>query len=194
MAALLQQDWNVLREGIDDLERFLLAPELYWQLTRGRTGPHGNVQFSLGTLELSIARLSAVAWPAEQMAELDDLLTKVQTVRKQWQVNWARKAEREYSARLRLWQDALLEVLSDQRGRAGGYAFEARWRSMLELLESNAGSQPKAVEREALSMLDSRLRAVTRPGPFLWEPEVELAFPARTFWYLYVTFPEHSSH
>lgn len=189
MAQLLQQDWNVLREGSEDLERFVLGQDLYWPLNRRLGGAHTITQFSLGTLALSSARLAAVEWPAEQQAELDTLLAGVQSVRKQWQVNWARKAGHEYSARLRLWQDALVEMLSDKRGGSGGYAFEVRWRAMLHLLEHDSGAQPQAVEMEALAMLDSRLRAVTHPGAFLWEPEVERGFPASTFWYLYVTFP-----
>lgn len=189
MAQLLQQDWHVLREGSEDLERFVLAQDLYWPLTRSVGGPHALTQFSLGTLALSARRLSAVRWPPEQQAELDRLLAGIASVQKQWQVNWARKAGHEYSARLRLWQDALVEMLSDQLGGIGGYASNARWRAMLHLLEHQSGAQPQAVELEALAMLDSRLRAVTRPGPFLWEPEVETAFPANPFWYLYVTFP-----
>lgn len=189
MVEILQQDWNVLREASETLERFVLSPDLYWSLTRGG-GQHGMAQLSLGTIDLSIARLTAVRWPEPQQADLDSLVSSVEAVRSQWKVAWSNKAQREYAARLRLWQDALAETLSSKRGRSSGYAFEARWRAMLDLLEQRSGVQPAPVEKEALAMMDSRLRAVTRPGPFVWEPEVSAGFPVDPYWYLYVTFPE----
>jgi len=189
MAEFLQQDWNVLREASETLERFVLGPDLYWSLTRG-SGPHGMAQLSLGTVELSIARLTAVRWPEPQQAELLGLISSVDAVRNQWKVGWSRKAQREYGARLRLWQDALAETVSNKPARGSGYAFEARWRTMLDLLEQRSGVQPAPVEREALAAMDSRLRAITRPGQFIWEPEVSAGFPVDPYWYLYVTFPE----
>ncbi len=190
MAEFLQQDWNILREGSEELERFVLAKDLYWPLDRSSHGPHGMAQLSLGSMALSSVRLTAVEWSPQAQAELDALLQKIEAVRSQWQANWARKAEREYSARLRLWQDALLDGLAERHSLRSGYDFNVRWRTMLDLLERDSGANPPDVERATLSGLDSRLRGATRSGPFVWEPEVERGFPPERFWYLYVTFPE----
>lgn len=189
MTASLEHDWEFLHKGTADLKEYLLSQELYWPLS---TGP-GTPQFTLGNLLLAQARLSAVAWPPERQAELQALNETVEGLHKQWQVTWSRKAKREYSARYKLWMNYLQEVFAETGRHSAGYASEVRWRAILDLLEPDI-TEPLEVERQGLASLDGRLRTITHPGPFLWEPEVEPAFPRSSFWYLYIAFKEEHHH
>lgn len=187
MAKLLEQDWQFVRAGAEDLQHYLLSPELYWPLAGVSRGGSQErlLQFTLGNLELSQARLAAVRWPERDQTELNGLNEKIAAVHDRWKANWARKAEREQTARLKLWQAYLNDLLSETGRRASGYAFEVRLRAILHLLSDDTdGLEP--AEQEVLSGLDARLRGKTETGPFVWEPEVQPGFPGELYWYLYV--------
>ena len=55
---------------------------------------------------------------------------------------------------------------------------------MVELLRRDAGDLPDQ-EISRLVGQDHRLRARFVPGEFVWEPELQQAFPQTEFWYLY---------
>jgi hypothetical protein len=41
-------------------------------------------------------------------------------------------------------------------------------------------------EEAVLAGLDARLRMISTPGGFVWEPEIEKGFPRQDYWYLYL--------
>lgn len=190
MSTSLERDWDLLQKGTAELKDYLLSQELYWPLNVGPAGSSAGLpQFTLGNLVLCQERLSAVAWPPEKQAELQALNQQVDDLHNQWRVTWSRKAKREYSARFKLWMNYLQDVINESGKRGAGYANEVRWRVILDLLAADI-QEPLEMERETISNLDIRLRTITLPGEFLWEPEVEPAFPRGPYWYLYVKFKE----
>lgn len=189
MAKILERDWAFVREGVENLEQYLLSPELYWPLGRLAGSGGGATQLTVGNLVLSQKRLSAVDWPAEEQQRLDEANRQIETVRAHWRANWAKKAQREVTARLKLWMDYVHEVLGETGRRSGGYAYEVRWRVILQLLMDDL-DEHMVTEEQALGNLDSRLRSNTTMDGFVWEPEVERGFPQVPFWYLYIKFRE----
>lgn len=184
MAANFEQDWAIVREAGGDLEGYLLSQELYWPLNWRPSSGAPVTQFTLGNLKVSLARLSAVSLTAERQSELEQIKSQVNTVRERWKANWARKAAREISARLKLWGNYTGELISEKGRRGAGYAYEVRWRVIIHLLQSEI-TVPMMQEEQALAALDAGLRSITTAGPFVWEDEVQPAFPESTYWYLY---------
>jgi hypothetical protein len=78
------------------------------------------------------------------------------------------------------------ELRGDLRAQSAYYANEARHRAILRLIIPEILVEIPADEVEQTNQMDSLLRALTQPGPFVWEPEVENAFPWEGFWFLYV--------
>jgi hypothetical protein len=181
----VESDLRFLESGLVDLEGYLLSKELYWPV--GVSAPGGSPPYprlTLGNLLLSRRRLSARSLGPGQQTELDRLNRRLEETRSRWRNAWEQKAQREFQVRLNLWRDFLNEYRESPSGNADRFRYEVTRRVLLELLEPEAGSVPQA-EREMLSGLDGLLRVVFTSGGFIWEPELQAAFPVGTFWYLY---------
>jgi len=177
-------DLAYLRLAVRDLDDYLLSPELFWALPASPTslGEPGMQQLTLGGVALSLARAAAAGVTGlEQVQEAVDL------VRTKWRAIWAKKAAREYQSRLDLWQRGLSDLLEEPAGRKAAYPSRVRMRTMLDLLADEMLPEMPA-DPQRLIGLDARLRAVSRPGLFVWEPCFEPGFPKDRFWYLYIQF------
>jgi hypothetical protein len=181
----IEYDLRYLESGLVDLEGYLLSKELYWPV--GAAPPPGDPPYprlTLGNLLLSRARLGARNLTPAQQEQLERQDQKLKETRARWHSAWEGKAQHEYQVRLNLWRDFLNDYRQNPSGNTDRYAYEANRRVLLDLLEPEAGTIPPA-EREMLSGLDGLLRVVFVPGGFVWEPELQKAFPERKFWYLY---------
>ena len=182
-----ESDWALIRAARPELQAYLLSNDLYWPLRLTARTP-GSVQvppLTIGNLILSRARLSALALPDDRQAELAEISRCITEIRGDWRSNWGRKAHREYAARLKLWQQYFHEMRSESHVHASVYANEVRQRVILHLLVEEMLEAPPQPEVDLLRGLDETLRSLLRPGPFVWEPEVERAFPRAVFWFLY---------
>jgi hypothetical protein len=188
MEMAFESDWIFLQAAEPGLQDYLLSKELYRPLLLPPRAPR-NIQIpqlTIGSLLLSQARLSAIAPEPARQAELDGLKERIALVRSKWRVNWSRKAEREYSARLRLWGQYLHDLRADPRANAAAYPSEIRQRAILRLLAPELLERLPQDDVEQTNQMDSVLRGLTQPGPFVWEPEIEPAFPWDGYWFLYM--------
>lgn len=183
-----QSDWEFLREAVPDLRRYVISTDLYWplRLTAATPGSIQTPQLTIGSLSLSLTRLSALALPSERAIELAQLKTQVAQVRDEWRANWAKKAARETGSRLNLWIQYLRELRDDPRQQSSYYVNEVRQRVILRLLQPELLEALPAHEGEQLSMLDAILHGLTYTADFIWEPEIQSAFPREDFWFLWV--------
>ena len=172
-----EKDLRFFREGIGELETYLLSPELYWKL------PGALPRLTLGGLLLARARAAALL--PEAKAEWESLNQKMEAIRAKWQVSWEKKAAREIGARLNLWKNYIEDYRTSPERFAVDYPHEVRWRVMLHLLMEELTTPPP--ETSALNALDSLLRHFFIEGEFLWEPPLQTTFPKETCWFLYGT-------
>jgi hypothetical protein len=112
------------------------------------------------------------------------LEAEIGAMRLDWQVRWEDKASHEFHARLFLWRDFLEEYRANPANHVDRYAYEVSRRVMLQLLSSDAVKVPQ-VEVELLEGLDTLLKSIFIPGPFIWEMVLADGFPRSTYWYLY---------
>lgn len=182
-----ENDWAFLRAALPELQNYILSRDVYRPLVQPARTP-GSVQIpqlTIGNLLLSQARLAAHSSTEEQPAELVQIARQIEQERSTWRSNWAKKAAREYTSRLNLWGQYLSELRNDPRAHAAFYPNEVRQRVILRLLETELLGDKPQIEVDQLNLLDGILRGLTQPGPFIWEPGVEPAFPHDVFWFLY---------
>lgn len=178
-------DRDFIQAASDELESFLLSEALYWPLgLQARVSDPPYPRLTLGAVLIAKQRLSALARSSSEQAQALKLERSLEINRRRWLVHWQAKATREFSSRLVQWQNYLDEYRREPEAQAAYYPYEVRWRVMLSLLEVDASGMPDA-ERESLAGLDRMLQAVLITGQFLWEADLEQAFPPEAYWYLY---------
>lgn len=182
----LEKDWTFLRAAEQDLEGYLLSPELYLPLVadRGSSLEEGMERLTIGNVLLSRARLLAFPWDEKQRIDLEKLTQRIDQLRDRWCAAWQRKIAQEVPARLTLWRNCVIDAIED-RERFSGYEYQVRWRVILELLDKEL-EVPLYESTRILAVLDSNLRTVTTRGTFIWQPELQAGFPEDPYWYLYV--------
>lgn len=166
-------DLRFLREAVSQLQDYLLSNELYWPLS-------GSLpRLTPGALLLEQMRLDASGLAPY---ELPGLNRQVENIRLKWRAAWEKKAAREVSNRMRLWSQFLADFTNAPEKNLESYRTEARGRAILQIL---LAEQPDLPEKAALPEMDGLLKSKLKPGDFLWEPELEPAFPKSDFWFLY---------
>lgn len=178
-------DLRYVQAGVEQLEAYLLSPELYWPSgVSARSGETPYPQLTLSNLLLALRRLQATAQTPGQKEELSRLEQQLEANRYRWRSAWRKKAQVDFHARLRLWRDFLEEYRQKPSAHYDRYTYEVGRRVQLHLLESEIPDL-KAAEKEAVQGLDKLLRAFFVPGEFVWDAALKSSFPPETFWYLY---------
>jgi len=180
-----EYDLRYLKAGIDDLEEYLLANDLYWPVQI--SAPHGQPpypQITPGNLLLARQRLEASAQSGGEQAQLQTLDAKFHSIITQWRSAWEKKCRKDVDARLRLWGDFINDYRENPRANLDRYAYEVTRRVQIQLMQPYV-AHLEGGEAELLGTMDKLLRAVLQPGGFVWEAPLEPAFPNPPFWYLF---------
>ena len=174
-----------LQAGIEEAEGYLLSDQLFWPLSispRSHEKIYPNL--TLGGLLLYRAFARPLVRTASQNIDLQQIENQIDALQTRWRVAWARKANWEFTSRLRQWGNAIKEIRIDPENTLGYYRYEVRWRVILDLLQADLRDiEPASLEH--LESLDLLLRALFAPGSFIWEPELASEFPGDRFWYLW---------
>jgi hypothetical protein len=182
-----EYDLRYLKAGIDQLEAYLLAGDLYWPI--GTNPPKGEppyAQLTPGGLLLARQRLESTAVSPTQEAEFARQAQHFEALCSQWRTAWGNKARQDFHARLKLWRNFLEEYREKPTAHYDRYHYEVGRRVQLHLLTTESADLPTA-ELDAVNGLDKLLRAVFIPGKFLWEEILRSSFPQKDYWYLYGT-------
>jgi hypothetical protein len=186
----IEYDLRFLRAGIDELERYLLAGDVYWP--SGASAPAGEPAYPMLTLSglfLARLRLEAAQLSPAQQSELGRLSNQMDATRSHWRSAWGKKATAEYRARLTLWNNFLDEYRKRPPAHHDRYAFEVTRRVQLELLGDEALELPAALP-VALHGLDLIVKTLLVGGAFVWEASLAPVFPETRYWFLYGSLPE----
>ncbi len=174
-------DAQYIQGGLAVLESYLLSKDLYRPLQETPPGSGDPPYPSLtpGGLLLAYQRLAGRQPPAQTA-----VLAAFDQQRSHWRSAWELKVGKDLHARLNQWGSYLEELREHIAEHAERYAYEVRLRVMLELLAAELPQAPA----EALSLLqaqDAVLRAFLAPGEFVWQADLQPAFPRQRFPYLY---------
>ena|SRR3990172_9490707 len=184
-------DLQFLREALNILENYLLSKEIFWSVPiNPPPGEPAYPAISLGGILLSQARLEAQMLSQEitpdQVADSQEVITRVRTLRSQWRTACEKKASLSLHARTTQWGNFLEEYRANPEGNANRYPYEVRLRVILDLLAAEVVAIPPE-QKSHLEALDYILRQSWQPGPFIWANPLQRGFPANRFWYLYGT-------
>lgn len=160
----LAHERAVLRQMTAELDEYLRSEVVLWPLA----GSGGGARLSLGRYLLTGRRLQAVQDP-----DLPALAALGDEVLGRWPALAERKALAELPMRLNLWS----KYLAEGQGR---YATEVAQRVMIALLWARF---PALAEAGGSLPVEAGLRAQAAV-PFVWDPELEPAFPEPDFWML----------
>lgn len=177
----IDEDLKLLQSAAGELKEFLFSDELYWPITGSGTG---SARLSLGMVMLSEARLRTSPLSTAQQAEFEATEQTLNDLRARWRSNWLVKAEKEFAARLNLWNSYLVDYQQDPSTNAAAYPQQVRLRTILQLLEEDLEKVP-SVDADRLLALDRLLRAHFQPDGFIWDAEWMPGFPREKFWFLY---------
>jgi len=180
----MQDDWLFLWAAADELEVYLLSSVIFWPLEtkKGKTKIGLLPPLTLGNVCLARRRLS-VSTQLIAQREVQDCLQKIDDLCSRWRSTWARKAEHEYSERLRLWMNYCNDKLAGETS-AVEYSNTVRQRVILELLGDEILKIDEHEENQ-LTQLDGMVRVSTSEGEFIWDSQYIPAFPKDRFWFLY---------
>ena len=162
-----EQDLKFIETALPELKAYLLSDILYYPMM-------GNLpRLTLGGLLLAQRRLGA----GNLGTHLDP---KLASVKERWRAAWAKKSARELDARLTLWRNYLDDYRRDPKSNPGNYAYEVRWRVIIELLVKEVDQIPAEI-----AVLDQLLRVKFISGKFIWDEDLESEFDQGKFWFLY---------
>jgi hypothetical protein len=143
-------------------------------------------KLSLGALLLTRARLEAArpSGSTAELAELDRASGEIDAIFAGWPVAGERKAAQELRSRINLWISFLADCAEDPRA-CDNYHHDVTQRVVIALLLRQFPRLTDSPEAGRLAAPDAQLRARLKPGPFVWADDLQAAFPAAEFWFLY---------
>ena len=177
---------SYIQASLEELEAYLLSKDLFWPVTA--PAPVGPLpKLTIGNLLLSLNYLKGYSDARKldtvQRSTYVGLERLVEAHQQKWTVAWQTKAAHEFQSRLRQWIHYLNDFEKNEDANAPFYQTEIRNRVLLEILREHAPEDAQ----NALDKLDILLRGRFKPNDFIWEPQIQSAFPKKDFWFLYGT-------
>jgi hypothetical protein len=174
-----------LEAAVEELETYLLSDKLYWTIGLSSSwGESVYPRLTLGNLMLFWKKATILAVSDSQKEALTRVSQQIDALHNKWRAAWGRKSSGEFRSRLDLWNTFLDEYRHDKTSNYDRYAYEVERRVILDLLRPDADDVGNA-ELELLESLDRYLKAVYRPGDFIWDEDLMAGFPKDNYWYLY---------
>jgi len=170
------QDWAFLDTSLSEIKPYLLSKELFWPLGGSQS------RLTLGNL-LAHKRISANN-DATNQAKLQNWEFALNAEKSHWHTAWIKKGLREFTSRLRQWENFLAECQQDRHAQTGYYQYEVRLRVILELLRQELDGE-ETTHVAALLQTDLYLKSIFSPGAFIWAEHLKAVFPVEPYWYLH---------
>ena len=180
----LDNDLRAVAAMAAGLVPYIYEDELYGPM------PGSLPRLTVGGLLMRLQRLHALDQSLTDEQRQIVLTAQAQTdkARTDWAVAFEGKVTRELLARLRA-LGQLITDCADVRVCSESYPSEIEKRVMVAQLQTEAQSanvfSPEAEKQ--IANVDSRLKQFTKPGDFLWDARLEVAYPKASYWYLYVS-------
>lgn len=165
-----------------------LTPYIYGKDIYGRAG--GNMPaLTIGALLMRLRRLRAMSinMNDKQRAQLNEIETRHEEVRREWTNAYESKIVQEALSRLNGMKAFFDECGSEPRSCASAYMPEALKRTIVEEIRlAMRDSNMASAELDAkVRSTDMRLRGFVQPSSFVWASALENIYPSDKFWWLY---------
>jgi hypothetical protein len=184
----VEHELTVLEAMAAELEPYLKADILYWQLSPQRRISPPPPLLTVGGALLREQRLEAMKdeMKGEQQARLEAAREEFEEAMTEWKAHAAQKIVRELGARVNSWRWYVAECQTRNRSCITSYPSEAEKRTILALLLDRAAQYMDVGEfRERVRELDAQFKGHFESGAFVWDERLQAAFPQERFWWLY---------
>ncbi|MEL7236509.1 MAG: hypothetical protein AAGK74_18540 [Chloroflexota bacterium] len=183
-------DLNQLESMIRSLESYLKGSELYGSVGGGFLTGGNNPQLTPGAVLMRMRRLDVLRddLPENHQKRLDTAIERHAEIREQFADRYLAKMEREVHSRLKAMSTFFEECASDMTACARNYNPEVMRRTTVQeiLLEMAANNIQSEDIDTLVKKVDSRLRAFVKDSDFVWDPQLEPAYPQQQFWWMYM--------
>lgn len=169
----LEEDHAFILSSSNELGNYLSSETLLWQM--GNNLP----PLTSGNLLLAWRRLSTQQWVEQELIKeaLTNLIEKRRTA-------WEKKIQLELPMRLNQWKQTIEDYAREQ-GIDASYSSNVEIRTKLTLLLSALRFPAESIQT-SLRSFDQELDQWMEPGSFVWEADLEKAFPLEVHPYLYL--------
>jgi len=182
-------DLQIAEAMTRELEEYIIKTDLYRTLFVRIAGGDPSLQMTGGDLLTRLHRLQSVRaqLTPDLQARVDSVDQEARRIIYSLRTRFHERLQREMKARL----DSLKWFLDDcgqeiARCRAE-FPFEIRNRQRIEEIVKEVGSDLAEDLRATLRTIDQRIRTLTHGGEFVWDEQLQAAFPRNPYWYLYVS-------
>ena len=175
-------DLRFLSAGADALAFYLESDVLFWPL-QSESQP-----LTIGNLLLAQKRVAAFLGGTDPDAlKAGDQIAQARDKRR---AAWKRKATSEFHARMTQYKSALMDA-GEEENTGVNYPVLARLRVILEILRDEIDSEIHSDNQ--LTSFDVQLRKLIVDSDFVWQPQLQDAFPAAKYWFLYAKYARRSA-
>ena len=181
-------DIAILKSILYDFVPFIQSEIVFWQLSK--PGPFLNryPKLTIAGILFCVHKLATVECIIEHkiQEEKNGLLKSLDDHRNQRNVNVKRKALIEILGRLRSWEIYIDECLKDANDWSQYYVEEIYGRVYIQLLLDILDDTKEIADiRTRINKCDDNLYKMFKKEQFIWEKDLQIAFPPKNQWYLY---------
>lgn len=179
----LNQDLSELAAMASEMDDYIMSDVLFWKMG-------SQPMLTLGGYLMRQHRILALADALDpaQLQLLNTAVSQFTNALHERIVRFETKAHREIEARMRQWNEFLIELEKEPKVDIGVYRNAVEARMMLAVLIDKLQSPPYKLESRVLTqldLLDRQLRRLWQPGEFIFDKTWQKAYPEEAYWYLY---------
>ena len=181
-------DIAILKSILYDFVPFIQSDIVFWQLSK--PGPFLNryPKLTVAGILFCVRKLTMVECETEHKIqdEKNRLVERLCDHLSRWHANVERKALIETLGRLRSWEIYIDECLEDASDCSQHYLEEVYGRVYIQLLLEIMGDTKEINDiRNRINKCDNNLYRMFTSGQFIWDKDLQVAFPPKEQWYLY---------
>jgi hypothetical protein len=190
MSYTFQEDLREAEAMVRGFEDYLKGDNLYVNIGGGLFGLNPMPSLTTGALVLRLRRLHVLAaqLTPEQQGKLTAVTQEHDAIRTDWRVHYEKKVLWEANSRLDAMRAFFEEAARSMEQAANAYRPELLRRTIVQDLLGvmDALHIVSADLDQKVRQTDGRLQGVaTEPTNFLWDSQLEAAYPRQVYWWLY---------
>ncbi len=186
----IDQDLREAEAMTKALENYLKGDELYTSIGGGFLGIGGMPSLTVGALLMRLRRLQALRMQlnTDQRERLQTLIEQHDSIRDQWRVHYEQKLLWEANSRLDAMRHYFDEAAQSREMAANNYKPEQLRRTIVQdIVQTMEQLNIRSAEvDDKVRQTDNRLSSIAQePTAFLWDSQLEPAYPQKDYWWLY---------
>lgn len=182
-------DLEIAEAMTAELEDYIVKDDLYRTLFAPTSTGEQRIVMTGGDLLARLHRLSATneQLSSEMRPRIEAVVARAEAIIYSLKTRFKQRLLREMKARLDSLRWYLDDCTSDPVRCRTNFPFEMRNRQRVEeILKHLDGDVPEDLQA-LLNSIDHRIKQITHGTTFIWDEQLNAAYPSMPYWYLYVS-------